>query len=531
MKNKVSKTSQLLAVAMTCSLALSACSTQEKETPAKQSEGNTPANNTTAGNEKEKPSSEKVAISLVENGWVNTPTDDNDPWRKWMNEKFNVDFKLAAYPYADIESKLMVQFASNEAPDMIFVYDQNIMKKLYKQGVLLDDWTPYLDKLPTLSATFTDQSKAFATQEGKMIGLPTIPDSNNRSWKIRQDWLDKLGLDMPTNEEELLNALRKFTFDDPDGNGKNDTWGISSTGGGSNLGELSFLTYMYGPMGYFVKDNKVEHSVVNGTHKKFLELAKKIVDEKLIDPDWYTQGWEQRKPKLFSGKVGMTHYPGVLVNEIEGGTGGTGETIHWFENFQLPKATPDGGKLGPAPVAKGLLTVSKKAAEDPIKMERILQIIEETTFPNEGYWALRWGVGINGQKVIDMEGGGKFISLKGELYRQDNKGAYDWGTWISTRVDGVLESMNAEPGESDKKEARLDKETLAMEAYPNYEAVLNLDPQLVSDLDTLKNEFDIKYLLGEASDYDAFVKQWLSVGGQKLLDQAEEQFKTAGLSK
>lgn len=520
--------SVLLLAALFGSTVLTACSGDKSGTssPSPSSASGT-AGQETAGSTDH--SSEKVTISFIENGWVNTPTDDNDPWRKWMNETYNVDFKLSAYPESDLESKLMVQFASNDPPDMIYAWDLNTVKKLYKQGVLLEDWTPYLDKVPTLSGTFTTQSKAYVNEGGKMIGLPTLPNPNTFSFKIRQDWLDNLKLQKPATPEELLDVLRKFTRDDPDGNKKNDTWGISSAGSGTNLGELIRLELMFGKSGIYAGSGQAESSIVNGTHKKMLDFVKTIVDEKLIDPDWYTQGWEQRKPKLFAGKVGVTFYPGVLVNEVEGGTGATGSTIGWFENLPMPKGGPDGGNLPPGAINSGIITISKKAAEDPVKLERILKIIENTTYPNDGYWALRWGVGANGQKVMDVEGGGKFVSLKGELYRQDNKGAYDWGTWVATGRDGVVESTNEQPGESDKKQMRLDRETMQMPANPNDLAVLSLDPQIVSDLEKLQNEFDIKYILGGTTDYDGFVKQWLASGGQTLLDNATEQFKTAGL--
>jgi len=477
------------------------------------------------------PSSEKIKISFIENGWVNTPTDDNDPWRKWMNETYNVDFKLSAYPESDLESKLMVQFVSNDPPDMIYAWNLDTIKKLYKQGVLIEDWTPYLDKLPALSSTFTSQSKAYVNEGGKMIGLPTLPNPNTFSFKIRKDWLDNLNLQMPTTPDELLDVLRKFTHNDPDGNKKNDTWGISSAGAGNSLGELKNLEMMFGKSRIFAGSSQAESSIVNGTHKKMLDFIKTIVDEKLIDPDWYTQGWEQRKPKLFAGKVGVTFYPGVLVNEVEGGTGSTGSTISWFENMPMPKDGPDGGNLPPGAINSGIITISKAAAQDPVKLERILKIIENSTYPNDGYWALRWGAGVNGQKVMDVEGGGKFVSLKEELYRQDNKGAYDWGTWVATGQDGVVESTNEQPAESDKKQMRLDRETMQMPANPNDMAMLSLDPQIVSDLNTLQNEFDIKYILGGDKDYDGFVKQWLASGGQTLLDEATKQFKAAGLIK
>jgi putative aldouronate transport system substrate-binding protein len=474
--------------------------------------------------------SQKVTIRLVENGWFNTPTDDNDPWKKWIDSTFNVDFQLTAVPASDLESKLTVQFASNEPPDIIFANDRTVIQKLYRQGVLLDDWTPYLDRLPSVVKNFGETSKQYATLDGKMIGLPKKGSPNITSLKIRQDWLKNLGLSVPKTDEELLGVLKKFTFDDPDGDGKADTWGISSAGGGAGVGEIGWLEYMYGPVGFYPESGKAQHSIVAGTHLKFLEFMRKVVQEKLIDPDWYTQGWNQRKPKLYDGKLGIVVYPGVIVQEAEGATGNTGKTIDWFESMQIPKGAPEGGKRPPGSTSAGLIAVSAQAAKDPVKFARILKIIDATAFPNDGYWALRWGVGVNGQKVVDLDGGAKFINLQGEQYREEHMGAFDWGTWIATSADRVLESHNPQPGASDKKQLELDNAAIAMETYTNYMDLLTLDAQTMSDLTKMQNEFDIGYILGQTDDYEGFKQRWLAAGGQKLLDSATQQFAELGLS-
>src|SRR4030042_2784638 len=67
------------------------------------------------------------------------------------------------------------------------------------------------------------------TIDGKMYGLPDpgqIPPTDGLV--IRKDWLDKLGLAMPKTMDELIEVARKFTNDDPDGNGKNDTYGFGA---------------------------------------------------------------------------------------------------------------------------------------------------------------------------------------------------------------------------------------------------------------------------------------------------------------
>lgn len=512
-------------ILLAASIALGGCASKEPKTSegAQQPSGASPAAATAQDD-----GNKRVTIELLEGGWVNTPTDQNDPFKKWIDEKYNVDFKLTNVTATDFETKVLTRFASQDPPDIIYATDRNIMAKLYNQGVLLSDWTPLLAQVPTVAGALDDAAKGFVTVDGKMMVLPKPADLGNWSLKIRKDWMERLHLDIPKTDQELLEVMRKFTFDDPDGNGKNDTWGISSNGEGKNFGTLTNLEAIYGPIGFQITDNQVDHSVINGTHKKYLDFVKTMADEKIIDPDWYTQSWAQKGTKTFTNKTGVEWYPGVLLAEYDTNNGKDGKAADLWEYVPMPKGTDVGGKVFPGSPIGGMIAISAKAAQDPVKLARILKLIDATAYPNEGYWALRWGVGTAGQQVVDLDKGAKFFSQTDTDYRSTVNGAWDYGTWIATNRDNVLQTASKEPGPIEKRMIELDQQATQAETYTNYEAFLNLDPQLVSDLMKLQQEFDIKYILGETKDYDGFVKKWLASGGQKLLDQAKAQFIAQG---
>ena len=289
--------------------------------------------------------SKTIDIELMEKGWVNTPTggDENDPYWKWLKDNFNINLKLTNT--SEFETSITVRFASNSPPDIVAFADANTMRSLYAQGVLMDDWNPYLDKMPTVDQNMSDLARDVFTQDGKLIVLPGKEVTNNYAFRIRKDWLDKLGLAMPTDPESLLEVARAFTTQDPDGNGKDDTYGFSSAGGGTSLGEIANLLMMWGPNNFYIKDNAVSHPIIDGNLEKFLKYLKQIVDEGLIDPDWYIQGWEQRKGQMYKGAYGILWYSGALITEIEYNTGNTGKTAEQWVTLPMPKASEDGGKL------------------------------------------------------------------------------------------------------------------------------------------------------------------------------------------
>src|SRR5690606_13412446 len=68
-----------------------------------------------------------------------------------------------------------------------------------------------------------------ATFKGKLMGIPANGgnlDTAPLLW-IRTDWLKKLGLSEPKTMDDLLNIIERFVKDDPDGNNKADTFGLT----------------------------------------------------------------------------------------------------------------------------------------------------------------------------------------------------------------------------------------------------------------------------------------------------------------
>jgi hypothetical protein len=62
-----------------------------------------------------------------------------------------------------------------------------------------------------------------------------------------------------------------------------------------------------------------------------------------------------------------------------------------------------------------------------------------------------------------------------------------------------------------------------------YLLILNTD--IAAQAQTVADEFSIQYILGQTTDYDGFVRRWLAAGGQALLDEATQQFRSYGVIK
>ena len=63
--------------------------------------------------------------------------------------------------------------------------------------------------------------------DGKVYSLYQGRPLSRQGLIYRKDWADNLGLSAPKTVDEFYEMARAFSEDDPDGNGKNDTIGLT----------------------------------------------------------------------------------------------------------------------------------------------------------------------------------------------------------------------------------------------------------------------------------------------------------------
>ncbi len=129
--------------------------------------------------------------------------------------------------------KLGLSVNSGDIPDM-FVVSTEQLYLFHEAGLLADLTDVYMSEASAMTRDVLTQdpiSLKAATIDGRLWGIP-LTDSAVASasllW-IRQDWMEKLGIKAPTSMADVLDISRRFTAEDPDGNGANDTIGLCIT--------------------------------------------------------------------------------------------------------------------------------------------------------------------------------------------------------------------------------------------------------------------------------------------------------------
>ena len=126
------------------------------------------------------------------------------------------------------------------------------------------------------SKNLTPQAlKAGKAVDGKTYGIPYSAQAN--ALLIRSDWLKNLGLEAPKTWDEMEQVAKAFTENDPDGNGKSDTYGIAMnnticTGGMNDMTGL-FESFGVNPNGWIAgSDGKAASGLIQPQIKDGLAL-------------------------------------------------------------------------------------------------------------------------------------------------------------------------------------------------------------------------------------------------------------------
>ncbi|UVI31269.1 extracellular solute-binding protein [Paenibacillus spongiae] len=248
-------------------------------------------------------------------------TIEDNEYTKFVFDRTNIKTKVMWYASStDYDQKLQLAVASNDIPDMMVVNET--MFRAMAAADQLEDLTDVYEKyvspeIKQFYAATDNKVIDAATYGGKLLALPSVAiqaDAPSMLW-IRKDWLDKLGLQPPTNVGELKNVLKAFIEKDPDGDGQANTIGLtgnnqnlSAVGGGLHDFKGIFNAFNAYP-GTWVKDENgkvVYGSTMPGT-KEALGVIRDMYKEGLIDKEFALR--KSPDELVASGKAGAFFGP------------------------------------------------------------------------------------------------------------------------------------------------------------------------------------------------------------------------------
>jgi putative aldouronate transport system substrate-binding protein len=123
----------------------------------------------------------------------------------------------------------------------------------------------------------------------------------------RKDWMDKLGFGEPQDLDGYYKMLKAFTTQDPDANGKNDTYGIAV---GYSIYETTGFFGSQGVIRGFQKDAAGNLYAPHATDKAIpvYEWFARLYKEGILEPNFVTNNSAAFRDLFMTDKAGMTAY-------------------------------------------------------------------------------------------------------------------------------------------------------------------------------------------------------------------------------
>jgi putative aldouronate transport system substrate-binding protein len=327
-----------------------------------------------------------------------------------VRDKLGINLKVVMLPTSqtDADAKVNAAAAANSLPDLVQVNREPWYRLVQNDLVApVDDMLPMMPNRTKILYTDEIRNK-LVTLNDKMYGLPqpgALPRTD--ALVIRQDWLTKLGLEMPKTLEDVMTVAKAFTEKDPDGNGKKDTYGfcgyIESEGLGALPGLGKRFEWVLGAYGLngawnLTSADNFQMNVRNPNFMKAMEYVKSLLDAGVVDPDWPTLKKDEFRARWKQGKCG-------IINENFAALSTKANYADFDKNFpdgewvvMPPPTGPDGKSSEGLDMANARIYAVSQKAKEAGKTEAIAKLLEWMS-SDEGYYLLGFGQeGVNYKK-------------------------------------------------------------------------------------------------------------------------------------
>lgn len=245
---------------------------------------------------------------------------DGNPVLDKLQELSGVVLELEAPPINNYPDRLNVLMASGDMPDIIYTQSDNgnlpLIQGWVNDGLVLP-LDNYLDQMPNVKAVMSDNELTVARiydEEGNTYGIPRLQTKPKDGIIIRQDWLDKFGLEAPRTPEEFAKVMYAFAHSDPDGNGKDDTFGFSVN---AKVFNSRNLVYGFGIVPSTIKNAQGEHQIMEAQagYMNYMDWLRGMYEDGSLDPEWYLNKDYEDQDKYNAGKIGVD-YKNTTSNHI-----------------------------------------------------------------------------------------------------------------------------------------------------------------------------------------------------------------------
>lgn len=447
----------------------------------------------------------------------------------------SIDFKHP--PAGQGTEQLNLMLASQDYTDLIWASWSGMSGGPAKQiddGAIitlndyLDDYAPNYSKL---LADEPSLAKQVMTDDGMQYCFPWVNLYDETrvymGFVVRQDWLDKLGLEQPVTLADWESMLIAFRDNDPNGNGESDE--IPYATNGKLTGLYRFLySWDICPEWYIdTAGTTVAYGAVQPEFLEWLQLIRRWYDEGLVDPDYASTD-----STLFDAMV-TNDQCGSLFGYVGGGIGKYMTLMETAEpDFMLCGTEYPVLIAGDKP-SRGhrIYEFNGSAVAISTACEHIPEAVQYIDYDYSERGHLLNCFGIEGESYTMVDGEPIYTDL---IVKNPDGKAFSDIMYVYNRFAGVFSGVHS--ASAQMQYMALDTQREAITKWSNTTNSIFMPPltpstedastlaTIMNEISTYQSETVNKFIMGqlELSEYDAFVAQ---LGKMKLEDAVKIQQK------
>lgn len=253
-----------------------------------------------------------VELHFITRGVTLSGSEDNRVKQK-IEEKFNVKINWEVLPSTDYKSVSQSILASGDYPDLMeYTFsDTTELQSFIDDGILMP-LNGLLEKYgPNVLADRPNAANWYFAPDGERYAISCRWSNKPETfYTIRQDWLDELKLPMPTTLDELVKVAEAFTYKDPDGNGKDDTYGFGCALEGKYYDALYIVLGAFGvTRDWMLQDGRYIPWQLTDKCKEALRYFRENIYMKgLVDPNFMVMSRNEYLENKYQDMYGIEYW-------------------------------------------------------------------------------------------------------------------------------------------------------------------------------------------------------------------------------
>lgn len=400
------KVIQILSLGLVSTLLLGGCSGKSQSSISGESTQQSQLTQESSQEQPEEPMKLKIYKSLHTNLQQYAAGNEDLPMFKEIENRTNTKLTFMTPPVGQEKEQFNLIVASGDYPDIFIDMWQNYTgggAKALKDKVVIPLNDLIEQNAPNIMAAmegYPDSFRYVTNENGNIYGIPMVFTDNKQlvTWgvNLRKDWLDDLGLEVPSTVEEYYEVLNKFR----DEKGAVSPFTITL----DHLKQSHFLTGAYGVSNGFYQDHgQIKYGPIQPGYKEYLKTLNKWYKEGLLDKDFATIDTNTRGAKMLNGQSGMSWAPSK--GGVASWNQGLQEKEPGAQVIGAPYASLNKGEtvgFGQVNPPGSLSCSISSACKDPAGAIRFLDFM----FSEEGRLLLNFGIEgesyemVNGEPVI-----------------------------------------------------------------------------------------------------------------------------------